>query len=82
MKHHKFVKEEIENLLEAGLIERSRNPYPTPIIVVPRKCQRGAHLAETKSVVIDFWELSKLIPKVWTTQVKSKGSLALIKQQK
>ena len=27
--HHKFVKEEIANLLEAGLIKRSLSPYAT-----------------------------------------------------
>ena len=36
LKHHKFVKEEIENFLEAGLIERSLSPYATPITVDPR----------------------------------------------
>ena len=30
-KHHKFVKEEIEKLLEAGLIERSMSPYVHPL---------------------------------------------------
>ena len=34
---HIFLKEEIENLLEAGLIERSMSPYVTPIIVASRK---------------------------------------------
>ena len=37
LKHHKFVKEEIENLLEAGLIERSVSHYAAPIIVFSRK---------------------------------------------
>ena len=37
LKHHTFVKEEIENLLEAGLIERSVSPFAAPIIVLPRK---------------------------------------------
>ena len=37
LKHHKFVKEEIENLLEAALIEYSMSPYATPVIVVLRK---------------------------------------------
>ena len=32
LKHHKFVKEEIENLLEARLIERSMSHYAAPII--------------------------------------------------
>ena len=27
LKHHKLMKEEIENLLEAGLIKRSMDPY-------------------------------------------------------
>ena len=37
LKHHKLVKEEIENLVEAGLIERSMSPYVASIIVVPDK---------------------------------------------
>ena len=35
LKHHKFVKEKLMNLLETGLIERSLSPYGAPIIVVP-----------------------------------------------
>ena len=37
LKQHKFVEQEIKNLLEAGLIERSMSPYMAPIIIVPRK---------------------------------------------
>ena len=48
LKHHKLVKEEVENLLEAGLIERSMSPYAAPIIVVPRKSKPGVFLAERK----------------------------------
>ena len=82
LKHHKFVKEEIENLLEAGIIERSISPYAAPIIVVPREGKPGAPLAETKRLVIDYCELNKQIPKVQTTKGKSKGSLALIETAK
>ena len=32
-KHYKFVKEEFENLLEAGLIKRFMSPYAISIIV-------------------------------------------------
>ena len=63
LKHHKFVKEEIENLLEVGLIETSMNPYATPIIVVPRKSKPGAPLAGTKSLVIYYRELTSKSPK-------------------
>ena len=82
LKYHEFVKEEIENLLEAGLIERSMNPYAAPIIVVQRKSKQGALLAETKRLVIDYHELNKQIRKVQPTQIKSKGTLALIETAK
>ena len=36
LKHHIFVNEEIETLLEARLIEWSMSPYATPVIAVPR----------------------------------------------
>ena len=49
LKHHKFVKEEIENLLEAGLIETSMSPYVVPIMVVLRKSKPGATLAKTET---------------------------------
>ena len=41
LKHHKFFKEELTNLLEVGLIERSLSPYAAPIIVVPHKAPPG-----------------------------------------
>ena len=82
LKHHKFVKEEMENLLEAGFFKRSMSLYASPIIVVCRKSKPKAPLAETKRLVIDYWELNKQFPKVQTTQAKSKGSLALIETAK
>ena len=54
LKHHKFIKEEMENLLEARLIERSMSSYATPVIVVPRKFKSGTPLAEMKRLVIDY----------------------------
>ena len=39
LKHHKFVKEEIENLLEAGIIERAMSPYAAPKHRSPKKKQ-------------------------------------------
>ena len=58
------------------------SPYATPIIVVQRKCKPGALVAETKSLLIDYWELNTQILKVQTTQAKLKGSLALIEMAK
>ena len=82
LKHHKFVKEELMNLLGAGLIERSLSPYAAPVIVVPCKALPGSSLTETKRLVIDYCELNKQIPTVQTVQARSKGSIALIETDK
>ena len=48
LKHHKLVKEELTNLLEAGLIEWPFSPYTAPIMVVLCKAPAGSSLTETK----------------------------------
>ena len=48
LKHHTCIKEEIENILEVGLIECLIGPYTTLVIVVSGKSKQGAPLAETK----------------------------------
>ena len=59
MKHYDWVKEEIDKLLEAGVIRNSHSSWLAPIIVVP-KGDRGKHL------VIDYRALNKVMRKfVW-----------------
>ena len=82
LKHHKFVKEELANLLETGLIEWSLSPYAAPIMVVPDKVPAGRPLTETKRLVIYYQELNKQLPKVQMVQVKAKGTIVLIKTPK
>ena len=48
LKHHKFVREEIESLLKAGPIKRPMSSYTRPVIINPSKCKSGALLAEMK----------------------------------
>ena len=62
LKHHKFVKEEFTNLLQAGLIERLLSPCAAPIIMVPHKAPPGSSLTKTKRLVIDYCELNKQLP--------------------
>ena len=52
-----FVKEELINLLEVGLIERSLSPYVAPTLVVPHKAPPGSSSTETKGFVLDHSEL-------------------------
>ena len=59
MKHYQWVKEEIDKLLEAGVIRNSHSSWSAPIIVVP-KGDGGKHL------VIDYRTLNKVTRKfVW-----------------
>ena len=59
MKHYNWVKEEIDKLLEAGVIRNSHSSWSAPIIVVP-KGDRG------KCLIIDYRALNKVTRKfVW-----------------
>ena len=59
MKHYQWVKEEIDKLLEAGVIRNSHSSWSAPIIVVP-KGDGGKHL------IIDYRALNKVMRKfVW-----------------
>ena len=59
MKHYQWVKEEIDKLLEAGVIRNSHSSWSAPIIVVP-KGDGG------KCLVIDYRALNKVTRKfVW-----------------
>ena len=82
LKHHKFIKEVLTNLLEAGLIEWPLSPYAAPIMVVLCKVPTGSSLTETKRLVIDYPEINKQLPKVQMVQAKAKGTIALIEMAK
>ena len=59
MKHYQWVKEEIDKLLEAGVIRNSHSSWSAPIIVVP-KGDGG------KCLAIDYRALNKVTRKfVW-----------------
>ena len=59
MKHYQWVKEEIDKLLEAGVIRNSHSSWLAPIIVVP-KGDGG------KCLIIDYRALNKVTRKfVW-----------------
>ena len=59
MKHYQWVKEEIDKLLEVGVIRNSHFIWSAPIIVVP-KGDGGKHL------IIDYRALNKVTRKfVW-----------------
>ena len=82
LKHHTFIKEELTNLLEAGLIEWPLSPYDAAIMVVPCKTPAGSSLTEAKRLVMDYQELNKQLPKVQMVLAKTKGTILLIETAK
>ena len=59
MKHYNWVKEEIDKLLEAGVIRNSHSSWSAPIIVVPKG-------DEGKCIIIDYRALNKVTRKfIW-----------------
>ena len=65
MKHYNWVKEEIDNLLEAGVIRKSHSSWSAPIIVVP-KGDGG------KCLVIDYRALNKSHEKICMAYAQSR----------
>ena len=81
LKHHKFVKEELTNLLEAGLIERSLIPHAAPNIVLPHEATPGRSLTKTKRLVIDYCEHNKSL-KYKLLRLSPKAALCSKRQQR
>ena len=56
MKHYQWVKEEIDKLLEAGVIRKSHSSWSAPIIVVPKgdggKCLVIGYRALNKEICV------------------------------
>ena len=51
LKHHQFVKEELQKLLQAGLIEWSMSSYTSPVLVVNKKSQHpSAELSDMRGL--------------------------------
>ena len=74
LKHHKFMKEEIKKFIRSRTNRKINESLCITHYRSPRKSKPVAPLAKTKRLVIDYHGLYKQIPKVQTTQAKSKDS--------
>ena len=52
LKHHKWVKSEIETLESAGVIRKSFSPWASPIMVAPKKSEKGEPMK--RRMCVDF----------------------------
>jgi hypothetical protein len=76
LKHQDWVRDDLEDLLERGIIQRSFSPYALPILIVPKRAPPGAPVKETKRMVIDYRRLNSIGPEV--DGPKNKGALSLV----
>ena len=59
LKHHQFVKEELQKLLQASLIECSMSSDASSVLVVNKKSRHpSAELSDTRRFVIDYRALN------------------------
>ena len=58
LKHHEWVRKEIETLEKAGVIERSLSPCTSPVIVVPKKSALDEPLK--RCLYVDYRKVNSL----------------------
>ena len=74
LKHHEWVRKEIETLEKAGVIERSLSPWASPVIVVPKKSAQDKPLR--RWLCVDYRKVNSLQQEVKHTD-KGTGCLSL-----
>ena len=74
LKHYDWVRNEIETLEKAGVIERSLSPWASPVIVVPKKSAPDE--PPRRRLCVDYRRVNSLQPEVEKGD-KSKGCLSL-----
>ena len=74
LKHYDWVRQEIETLEKAGVIERSLSPWASPVIVVPKKSAPDE--PPQRRLCVDYRKVNALQQEVRRTD-KSTGWLSL-----
>ena len=76
LKHHEFLKQETENLLDPGIICKSMFPWASPIVVVKKHTPEG--LPQQFCLCINYRKLNSLLAAVTPAMGTKKGALALM----
>ena len=72
LKHHDWVKREIEQLEHAGVIEKSLSPWASPIVIVPKKLGPGE--PPMRRMCMDYHHINALQTEV---DFSSRGCMSL-----
>ena len=76
LKHNDFLKQEIKNLLDAGIIHKSMSPWANPIVVVKKHTPEG--LPQQFCLCIDYRKLNSLLLAVTPATGTKKGTFTLM----
>ena len=76
LKHREWVQKELETLERAGVIVRSISPWPSPIVIVPKKTEPGE--PPRRRLCVDYRVINSLLPEVQKAHSKAKGVLTLV----
>ena len=76
LKHHDFLKQEIQNLLKVGIIWQSMSPWASPIVVVKKHTTEGSPLQF--QLCVDYRKLNSLLPAITPATSNKKGTLAIM----
>ena len=76
LKHADWVKKELLELEQAGIIVKSVSPWASPIVVVPKKSAPGE--PPRRRMCVDYRALNALLPAVKKVGSNAKGVLTLI----
>ena len=74
LKHHEWVRKEIETLEKVGVIERSLSPWASPVIVVPKKSAPDE--PPRRRLCVDYRKVNSLQQEIKRTD-KGTGCLSL-----
>ena len=75
LKHHDWVKKEIEILDRAGIIDKSISAWASPVIIVPKKSKPGE--PPKRRMCVDFRRLNGRLPEV-ENMTGGKGCISLV----
>ena len=72
LKHHDWVKKEIEEIECAGIIEKSLSPWASPIVIVPKKSGPGE--PPKRRMCVDYHQINALQTEIDSS---SRGRMSL-----
>ena len=75
LKHHDWVKKEIEILDRAGIIDKSISAWASPVVIVPKKSKPGE--PPKRRMCVDFRRLNGRLPEV-ENMTGGKGCISLV----